>query len=357
MDGMDRSLQPPVAPMLAKLTRELPSGDFVYEPKWDGLRCMAFRSGAGMDLRSRNQRPLARYFPELVEALLSVPVERFVIDGEIVQFTGHGADFGSLLMRLHPSESRVARLRRETPASFVAFDLLAVGERDMRARPFERRRGALEVLLANCDAPIFTTPMTDDRDVANTWLDAFQGSGVDGVVAKHRRLPYQPGKRSMVKVKREKSADCVVAGFRWLVDRPELGSLLLGLYDEVGELRHVGVASSFTKPRRAELLEELSPLIVPIDGHPWERGFGLERSPLGRLAGAAARWSPDEMEQDWVPARPERVCEVSYDQLDVDRFRYPARFVRWRPDRDPGSCTFEQLQSHSPDLEGLLTPA
>ncbi|HEX2089517.1 MAG TPA: ATP-dependent DNA ligase [Actinomycetota bacterium] len=352
---MDVPLQPPVAPMLARLTRELPSGEFLYEPKWDGLRCMAFRSGQHVDLRSRNQRPLGRYFPELVEALLSIPIDRFVVDGEVVLLTSGGAGFGSLLMRLHPSESRVARLRQETPASFVAFDLLGLEETDVRSRPFEVRRGLLEQLLRTCDAPVFTTPITDDREVATAWLDSFQGSGVDGVVAKHRRLPYQPGKRSMVKVKREKSADCVVAGFRWLVDKPELGSLLLGLRDQQGELRHVGVASSFTRARRTELLEELSPLIVPIEGHPWEKGFGLERSPLGRLAGAAARWSPEEMELDWIPIRPEKVCEVAYDQVDEGRFRYPARFLRWRPDREPHSCTYEQFETSSDDIEEILT--
>lgn len=343
--------------MLAKLTRQLPSGDYLYEPKWDGLRCMAFRSGADVDLRSRNQRPLGRYFPELREALREVPEERFVVDGEVIVFTPGGADFGSVLLRLHPSESRVARLRRETPASFIAFDLLAVGSEDLRSRPFEERRRLLEALLAASGAPIFITPITDDRSAAAGWLDASHRSGIDGVVAKHSRLAYQPGRRAMIKVKQERTADCVVAGFRWLVDRPELGSLLLGLYDESGKLRHVGVASSFTKARRAELLEDLSPLVVPIEGHQWERGFGLDRSPVGRLAGAAARWSPDEMDLDWIPVRPERVCEVAYDQIDDGRFRYPARFRRWRPDRDPRSCTFEQFEAPSHDLEGILSLA
>ncbi|MDP8955732.1 MAG: ATP-dependent DNA ligase [Actinomycetota bacterium] len=354
---MDLPIRPPVSPMLAKLAREIPQGEFLYEPKWDGLRCMAFRSDQEVDLRSRNQRPLARYFPELVEGLRSLPNERFILDGEVVLFTSRGADFGSLLLRLHPSGSRVARLRQETPASFVAFDLLAVGGTDLRSRSFAKRRRQLEEVLLGCDAPVFITPITDDRDVATSWLEAFQGSGVDGVVAKQANMPYQPGKRAMVKVKRERTADCVVAGFRWLVDRPEVGSLLLGLYDGHGELRHVGVASSFTKTRRAELLEELSPLIVPIEGHRWERGFGLERSPVGRLAGAAARWSPEEMDLDWIPVRPEKVCEVAYDQLDDGRFRHPARFIRWRPDREPVSCTYEQLETLSHGLEDILSLA
>ena len=340
--------------MLAKLSRELPSGQFFFEPKWDGLRCMAFRSGRDVDLRSRNQRPLSRYFPELIEALCSIPAERFVVDGEIVLFTARGADFGSLLMRLHPSESRVARLRQETPASFVAFDLLALGDDDVRSLPLEERRRLLVDMLEGCDAPLFITPVTNDRTTATAWLDAFQGPGVDGVVAKHPKLPYQPGKRAMVKVKRERTADCVVAGFRWLADRPELGSLLLGLYDDTGKLRHVGVASSFTKTRRAELLEELAPLVVPIAGHPWERGFGLDRSPVGRLAGAAARWIPEEMDLDWVPIRPDVVCEVGYDQIDDGRFRHPARFVRWRPDREPQSCGYEQFESLSHNLQEIL---
>ncbi len=343
--------------MLAKLARELPPGDLLYEPKWDGLRCMAFRSGKDLDLRSRNQRPLARYFPELAEALRSVRTGRFVMDGEIVLFNNRGADFGALLMRLHPSESRVARLRQETPASFVAFDVLALGDDDLRSRPFEERRRLLEDLLADSEAPLFITPITKDREVAISWLEAFHGSGVDGVVAKHPKMLYQSAKRVMLKVKREKTADCVVAGFRWLVDKPELGSLLLGLYDDHGELRHVGVASSFSKERRAELLHELSSLVVSIEGHQWERGFGLDRSPVGRLAGAAARWSPEEMDQDWIPVRPERVCEVGYDQLDDGRFRYPARFLRWRPDRDPESCTFEQLETTSHQLEDILALA
>ncbi len=349
-----QAIQPPVSPMLAKLARELPPGDYLFEPKWDGLRCMAFRNGPDIDLRSRNQRPLARYFPELVEALRSIRDERYVVDGEVVLFTARGADFGSLLMRLHPSESRVARLRQETPASFVAFDVLAVGGEDLQSRPFEERRRLLEELLAGLEAPVFITPITHDREAATGWLDGFQGSGVDGVVAKHPKMPYQPGRRAMVKVKREKTADCVVAGFRWLADRPELGSLLLGLFDDDGELRHIGVASSFTKARRAELLDELSSQIVPIENHPWQRGFGLDHSPVGRLAGAAARWSAEEMDLDWIPVRPKKVCEVAYDQLDDGRLRHPARFVRWRPDREPESCTYEQLETRSHDLEEIL---
>jgi ATP-dependent DNA ligase len=319
--------------MLGKLARELPVGDYLYEPKWDGFRCLAFRCGGDVDLRSRNDRPLARYFPELVEALLGVRAPRFVLDGEIV------ADaFARLLARLHPAASRVERLRRETPASFVAFDLLAAGDEDLRGRPFRERRSRLQELLAEAPAPLRVTPATGSLEVANDWLDRYEG-----VLAKHRELRYEPGTRAMVKVKRERTIDCVVAGFRWLVERPAISSLLLGLYGRGGELRHIGVASSFREAQRRALLEELRPRVVPLEGHPWEHGFLVEGSPIGRLKGAAGRWHPGEMEQDWVPVAPRLVCEVSYDALDGDRLRHPARFLRWRPDRDPRSCTFEQL--------------
>ena len=319
--------------MLGKLARELPRGDFVYEPKWDGFRCLAFRSGADVDLRSRKDRPLARYFPEIVEGLLALGAERFVLDGELI-----AADFPRLLARLHPAASRVERLRRESPASFVAFDLLALEDEDLRARSFAERRLGLERLVSAAAPPLVLTPATTDAGVAEAWLDRFEG-----VLAKQRQQRYEPGVRAMVKVKRERSLDCVVAGFRWLLERPLPSSLLLGLYDEYGQLHHVGVASSFGEAQRRLLLDELRPLVVPLEGHPWERGFLVGGSPIGRLKGAAGRWSPDEMEQDWVPIAPVLVCEVAYDQLDRDRLRHPARFRRWRPDRDPRSCTFEQL--------------
>jgi ATP-dependent DNA ligase len=347
------ALAPPLAPMLARLARELPRGGYLYEPKWDGFRALVFRDGAEVDIRSRHGRPLARYFPELVEGLTELAPARFVADGEIVAAAPSGADFAALMARLHPAASRVERLRGETPARLVLFDLIAVGDDDLRATPFEERRARLEALLADAAPPIHLTPLTESHDVAREWLERFAGAGVDGVVAKHRSLPYEPGRREMVKVKRERTADCVVAGFRWLAGARLVGSLLLGLYDG-GKLRHVGVATSFPRDRRAALVEELAPLVTPLERHPWRAGFGLEPSPLGRLLGAAGRWTPSEMAMDWVPVRPDRVCEVAYDQLDDGRFRHPARFRRWRPDRDPRSCTFDQLETAAPEVLGLL---
>lgn len=341
---MDLPVLPPLEPMLGKLARELPTGDGnVYEPKWDGFRCLTFRCGDDVDLRSRNDRPLARYFPELVEGLRSLPAGRFVLDGEIVTAAPEGFDFSALLARLHPAPSRIERLRREAPAALVAFDLLALGDEDLRERPFAERRALLEELLGGASPPIHLTPATEDASVAAAWLERFQGGGLDGVMAKQRALPYRAGARAMVKVKHERTADCVVAGLRLLADRPLPSSLLLGVHDEGGELQHVGVAAGFSEKRRHELLEELRPLAVALDGHPWERGFLVAGSPMGRLKGAAARWSPDEMELDWVPLAPLCVCEVAYDHLDRDRFRHAARFRRWRPDREPRSCTFEQF--------------
>ena len=321
--------------MLARLARELPRDGYVYEPKWDGFRCLVFRDGDDVDLRSRNQRPLGRYFPELVSALRELPVERFVLDGEIV-----AADFKSLLRRLHPAASRVDRLSVETPASFVAFDLLLSGADDVRARPFLERRRLLEQLFARAKPPLALTEVTDDERRASVWLDA--RNGIDGVVAKHRDLRYEPGARAMVKVKRERTADCVVAGFRWLADRPLPSSLLLGLYDDVGALHHIGIASSFAHARRRRLLEEIGPHVVELEAHPWEHGFLLGGGPTGKLPGAAGRWEPG-MTQEWVPLAPLLVCEVAFDQVDGHRLRHPARFRRWRPDRDAGTCSLAQL--------------
>ena len=340
--------------MLARLARELPRGDFLYEPKWDGFRALAFRDGGDVSLWSRNARPLARYFPELVEALLALPAERFALDGEIVLTREGVFDFPGLMSRLHPAPSRVERLRRELPASLVAFDLLAEGDDDLTAAPFGERRRRLEALFGPAAGRTFPTEITGDANVAAEWLERC-GGGVDGVVAKRRDAPYEPGKRSMVKVKRERTADCGVAGVRWMHDGEAVGSLLLGLYDDAGALRHVGVVTSFRRERRATLLEELRPRATTIEGHPWERGFGLGRSPLGRLLGAAGRWDPDEMPLEWVPLRPELVCEVAHDQLDEGRFRHPARFRRWRPDREPRSCTLDQLRLAPRALEAIAT--
>jgi ATP-dependent DNA ligase len=338
-------LTPPVKPMLAKLERELPLDGYVYEPKWDGFRCLAFRDRFDVDLRSRHDRPLARYFPELVDALLALPHERFVLDGEIVLRRDGTFDFPALMARLHPAVSRIERLRHETPASFVAFDLLAVEDDDLRDRPFSERRHVLEQVLGAAAPPLYVTPATADVELASTRLERFEG-----VVAKHETLPYQPGRRVMVKVKRDRTVDCVVAGIRWLGDRPLPSSLLLGLYDEDGALEHVGIASGFAERQRRDLLAELGPLIVPIEGHPWEHGFLLAGGPTGRLKGSAGRWTP-EMDLEWTPITPERVAEVAYDQLDGRRLRHPGRFRRWRPDRDPHSCTIDQLEgSETPEL-------
>ena len=352
----DLPVRPPVAPMLARLTRELPEDGYLYEPKWDGFRCLVFRSGEQVDLRSRHDSPFARYFPELVQGFEALRAERIVLDGEIILVRPTGFDFEALMTRLHPASSRVERLRQEMPASFICFDLLALDDRDLRSAPFEDRRRLLEDQLRDARAPIFLTPMTRDRDTARLWFERFRGAGVDGVVAKHRSLRYEPGKRAMVKVKHERTADCVVAGLRLFADRPVLSSLLLGLYDEAGALRHVGVVTQFPAPARAEIVDELAPLVVRLEEHPWRDGFLIGRSPVGRLKGSAGRWTP-EMEHDWVPLQPERVCEVGFDQLDVDRFRHPARFRRWRPDLDPRSCKLDQLVVSAPELTEILTLA
>jgi ATP-dependent DNA ligase len=283
---------PPVSPMLARLADSLPVGPgLTYEPKWDGFRCLAFRDGEEVDLRSRNQRPLGRYFPEVVEALRAVPTRRFAVDGELLVEGPRGIRFEDLMVRLHPAASRVERLRRETPASLVAFDALAVADDDLLAAPFALRRDRLALVDGFPSRALCLTPATADVQLAERWLDE-PGPGIDGVVVKRADLPYEPGKRAMVKVKRQRTADCVVAGFRWLADKPLVGSLLLGLYDSQGVLRHVGVASSFTASRRAALVDQLAPYVTELRGQTWEQGFGLRRSPIGRLLGAAGGGLP-----------------------------------------------------------------
>jgi ATP-dependent DNA ligase len=328
--------------MLGRRVSELPSGDWIYEPKWDGFRCLAFRAGDEIDLRSRHDRPLARYFPELLAGLSELGSRSFVLDGEIVVPGPAGLDFDALLARIHPAASRVALLSRETPARYMVFDVIALEGEDLTERPFSERRELLLQLLGEPGPAVRATPATRDAAVAAEWL-AGAGAGIDGVMAKPAGMPYRPGARAMLKVKPEHTADCVVAGFRPYVDRPLLSSLLLGLYDGAGELRHIGIVQSFTQKRRRELLEELAALRVPLAGHPWEHGFLPAGGPTGRLAGAAGRWTPGEMALDWVPLAPERVCEVAYDQIDHGRLRHPARFRRWRPDRVASSCTVDQL--------------
>ena len=328
----------PLPPMLGKLVRELPEGEFVYEPKWDGFRALALRERGKVDIRSRHGNPLGRYFPELVKALCTLAEARFVVDGEIIPDDG---DFSALMARLHPAASRVERLSRETPASFVAFDLLALGDATLLETPFEQRRARLEELLAAAPPRVRLTETTRDRDEAAQWLAEHEG-----VIAKPLDLTYGPGKRWLLKVKRERTADCVVAGFRWRVDRPLPSSLLLGLHDEEGTLQHVGFAASFGVLQAETLLQELKPCVTSLAGHPWEEGFLVGGGNVGRLRGAAGRWVPG-MTMDWTPVAPVLVAEVGYDQVDVDRFRHPARFKRWRPDRDPRSCTFDQLVARS----------
>lgn len=332
--------------MLARLVRELPEGAVTYEPKWDGFRCLAFVEEHDIDLRSRHDRPLARYFPELVSAIRTIRDERrgrpsergWVMDGEILLAVP--GDFGVLMSRLHPAASRVERLANETPARYVAFDLLADGVRDLREHPFPERRAALEGLPPDPAGVISATRATRDVDVAQTWLEA-RGQAIDGVVVKPDDLRYEAGRRVMTKVKRLRTADCVIAGFRPKPDGA-VSSLLLGLFADTGELRHVGVVTQLARDERADLARELSRLAVPLADHPWRGGFTIGASPLGRLPGSAARWTP-EMDHDWVPLRPERVAEVGFDQVDGDRFRHPARLIRWRPDRDPSSCLIEQI--------------
>ncbi len=336
-------VEPPVAPMLAALTRELPRGAFSYEPKWDGFRCLAFVAPERIDLRSRHDRPLARYFPELVAgfgALLERRAGRpLVLDGEIV-LAAETPDFAALMGRLHPAASRVRLLSEAMPARYVAFDLLSDGDEDLRPCAFRDRRARLERVLDDGAGPVRLTPATRDLDLAAGWLDA-AGTGIDGVVAKPDDVPYREGRRALVKVKRLRTAECVVAGVRLTADGT-VATLLLGLYGRSGELRHVGVVTQLPVATRRELVGELIPLAVPLEAHPWREGFTIGRSTLGRLPGSASRWLPG-MEHDWVPLRPERVAEVGFDQVDGDRFRHPARLLRWRPDRDARSCSIDQL--------------
>jgi ATP-dependent DNA ligase len=335
--------------MLAKLARELPSGDdWRYEPKWDGFRCIAFRAGDDVELGSRNERPLTRYFPELVEPLRAALPERAVVDGEIVIMTDHGLDFDLLSNRIHPAVSRITKLAAETPAAFVAFDLLANGD-DQREEPFATRRAALEQAVTS-NPTVHLTPITADRDVAAGWFERFEGAGLDGVIAKEAAGEYREGERGWLKVKHQRTADCVVAGFRTHKDGKGVGSLLLGLYDDAGTLHHVGVASSFNAARRAELASELEPYRKgALDGHPWAdwaRGAagGVDRQ---RRPGAVSRWNAGK-DLSWEPLRIELVAEVRYEHLQGDRFRHTARFDRWRPDREPRSCTYEQLEAPVP---------
>jgi ATP-dependent DNA ligase len=342
-------VRPPVKPMLAKLSRELPVGDdLVYEPKWDGFRCIVFRDGDEVELGSRNEKPLTRYFPELAEPLRANLPERCVLDGEIVIPSAGGLDFDALLQRIHPAASRVKLLAEQTPASFVAFDLLALGDDDLMARPFSERRRLLEEALAGAEPPVHLTPATTDPAVAQDWFQRFEGAGLDGVIAKATDLAYVPDKRLMLKVKHDRTADCVVAGFRTHKDGEGVGSLLLGLYDDDGTLHHVGVATSFSAARRKELVAELEPYREgALEGHPW-RTWAEASTEAQRLPGANSRWNAGK-DLSWEPLRIELVAEVGYDNLQGDRFRHATKLVRWRPDRTPASCTYDQLDRPVPE--------
>jgi ATP-dependent DNA ligase len=341
-------MKPPIAPMLAKLADELPVGDYLYEPKWDGFRAIVFRGSNQVYIQSRDSRPLDRYFPELHDALLERLPDSCVVDGEVVIATANGLDFDALQLRLHPAASRVAKLATQTPSAFVAFDLIASGKRDLMELPQSERRTALEQLLRNVNPPVYLTPVTRDRDVALDWLTRFEGAGLDGVIAKPAAEPYQPGKRAMIKVKHARTADCVVAGFRWHKSgKDAIGSLLLGLHDDNGVLQHVGVTSSFTMAKRRELAKELAPLRRnAMDEHPWREWAGAAAA-SSRMPGAQSRWSAGK-DLSWEPLRPERVCEVKYDHMQGDRFRHAAHFMRWRPDKRPQDCGYDQLEVTRP---------
>lgn len=355
---MQLPVMPPVKPMLAKpvaggvpLPDSVPGG-LVYEPKWDGFRCIVFKDGDEVELGSRNEKPMTRYFPELVDALRAALPDRCVVDGEIVVVTGDRLDFGMLQQRIHPADSRVQMLAREVPASFVAFDLLALGDDDLMGRPFSERRAALESALApgaGSGGSVHLTRISDDADEGRRWFEVFEGAGLDGIICKPLGSTYQPDKRVMLKVKHARTADCVVAGWRphkqkGAQGQEIVGSLMLGLYNAAGELQSVGVSATFTMARRAELIDELAPYALGDgDEHPWAAWREAAAHEGQRLPGAVSRWSSGK-ELEWRPLRPELVVEVGYDAMEGDRFRHTTQWKRWRPDRTPESCTYDQLE-------------
>ena len=356
---MGYPIEPPIEPMLAKPTPAIPTGEgWIYEPKWDGFRTLVFRDGADVHLQSRDLKPLNRYFPELDEPLHAIggPTARFVLDGEVViARPGGGLDFDALLLRIHPAASRVRMLSEASPASFVAFDCLADGDQDLRARPFSERRERLERLLADLPASVRLTPSTADPRLAQHWFEVFEGAGLDGVIGKRADDPYASGKRTMAKIKHARTADCVVAGFRWHKNGPGtlIGSLMLGLYNQAGDLQSVGVSASFTMARRAELVEFLEPYRRGgMEDHPW-RDWALAEASAAehgrRLPGAQSRWNRGK-DLSWEPVRPELVVEVAFDHLQGDRFRHATTFRRWRPDRSPADCRYDQLEETPPAL-------
>ncbi|CAN5780635.1 ATP-dependent DNA ligase [soil metagenome] len=349
---------PPVAPMLSKAAPAIPDGaEWWYEPKWDGFRAIVFRDGDEVELTSRNEKPLTRYFPELVTALRAALPEHCVIDGEIVIAGDDGLDFDALLNRIHPAASRIALLAAETPASLVAFELLAEGDDDLTGEPFEVRRRRLEAALAGAAPPVHLTPLTDDHALAVDWFTRFEGAGLDGVIAKRTGDPYRSGDRRMIKVKHQRTADCVVAGYRTHKGGDGVGSLLLGLFDDDGRLHHVGVATSFTAKRRGELVAEVAPYEGDaLVGHPWREWAAQALEEGQRMPGGPSRWNAKK-DMTWTPLRIELVAEVAYDHLQGERFRHATRLVRWRTDREPASCTYAQLEESPPgelaDIFGL----
>jgi ATP-dependent DNA ligase len=386
MTGLNLPVRVPLKPMLAKAVSGIPqpadaAGGLAYEPKWDGFRCIVSRDGAGIELSSRGERPLTRYFPELAAGLLRELPTRCVVDGEIVIRNGPRLDFDALTERIHPAASRIKQLAARTPASFIVFDLLALDEEALLAQPFGKRREMLTEALRGCCPPVHVTPLTLSSELAARWFEEFEGAGLDGVVAKPLAGDHQPGKRAMFKIKHERTADCVVAGFRWHKSGDGVGSLLLGLYDDGGRLHHVGVASSFPAKYRAQLTEELRPLrMTAVTGHPWadwaewadpggppatpaeppatpaaQAGSGEPGNPgIARMPGGQSRWT-GARDLSWEPLRPELIAEVAYDHLQSGRFRHTGQLRRWRPDRDPASCTFSQLEEPvAYDLDHIL---
>ncbi|MGZ4471529.1 MAG: ATP-dependent DNA ligase [Nocardioidaceae bacterium] len=362
---MDLPVMPPVQPMLAKSVKGVPDpgkydGGLMFEPKWDGFRCIVFRDGDEVELASRNTKPLTRYFPEVVAAVKASMPERCVVDGEIFVAIGERLEFETLQERIHPADSRVRLLAEKTPASYVAFDLLALGEESLLGRPFSERRARLEEAFAAVVPPVFLTRTTTDAGEAETWFQHFEGAGLDGVVAKPLHAPYQPNVRTMLKITHERTADVVVAGYRLhktsTPEKPLLGSLLLGLYDGQGNLQHIGVSASFTAKRREELYHELQPLVVDdLSEHPWGAWTDWAIANPDRVPGTQSRWSQGK-DLSFTPLRPERVVEVGYDHMEGNRFRHTAQFKRWRPDRDPASCGYEQLEEVvSYDLADVLS--
>ncbi len=346
---MDLPVNPPVKPMLAKAVTGIPDrDDLLFEPKWDGFRCLVFRDGDEIVLGSRNEKPLTRYFPEMLAPLSAELPDRCVVDGELIVATDDKLDFDGLQQRIHPAESRVNLLAEQTPASYVAFDVLALGDDDLTTSPFAERRAVLEAILSACEPPLYLTQATTDRDVAAEWFRVFEGAGLDGLIAKPLGDPYVQNKRTQLKVKHVRTADCVVAGYRWHKDGKGVGSLLLGLNNETGQLQSVGVCASFTAKRRSELVDELAPLTVDaLDDHPWRSWAEAEAHEDGRMPGAPHRWSAQK-DHSWVPVRIERVVEVKYNATLNGRLREVGRFLRWRPDKEPHQCTFDQLDEPEP---------